>query len=134
MGYVPTSSSRPAPSPLVLRYEAEQSAIVVLVKDLESELSAIVAGAVADLPDDEHDVEGPSIGFERARVTALLHSTEVRRELIDHALVDARAGIGAACRVCSTPIPADRLAALPGVNTCVDCSATSIRPRYGLAR
>jgi DnaK suppressor protein len=131
---VSTSSSPPAPSALVLRYEAEQTAIASLVRDLEAELSAIVAGAVTDLPDDEHDVEGPSIGFERARVTALLQSTEARRELIDHALVDARAGIGAACRVCSTPIPAERLAALPGVNTCIDCSATSIRPGYGLAR
>jgi DnaK suppressor protein len=131
---VSTPSSRPDPSALVLRYEAEQSAIAVLVRDLEAELSAIVAGAAADVPDDEHDVEGPSIGFERARVTALLQSTEARRELIDHALVDARAGIGAACRVCSRPIPAERLAALPGVNTCIDCSATSTRPRYGLAR
>jgi DnaK suppressor protein len=131
---VPTSSSSPVSSALVLRYEAEQSAIAVLLSDLEAELTAIVSGAVTDLPDDEHDVEGPSIGFERARVTALLASTEARRELIDHALVDARAGIGAACRVCSTPIPAERLAALPGVNTCIDCSATSIRPRYGLAR
>jgi DnaK suppressor protein len=136
MGAVPTSrpTHSPVASPLVVRYEAEQSAIAVLVGDLEQELAAIIGGAADDQPDDEHDVEGSSIGFERARVTALLRSTEARQQLIDDALVDARAGIGAACRVCGTPIPAERLAALSGVNTCIACSATSIRPRYGLAR
>lgn len=133
---MPTSrpTAPPVASPLVVRYEAEQSAIAVLVGDLEEELAAIIVGATADQPDDEHDVEGSSIGFERARVTALLRSTEARRQLIDDALLDARAGIGAACRVCGSPIPGDRLAALPGVNTCIGCSATSIRPRYGLGR
>lgn len=96
-----------------------------LVADLRVELDGIIVAQEADPPDDEHDVEGSSVGFERARVTALLSSAEANlAELL--AVDPADAGYGR-CEVCGQPIGADRLAAVPSTRRCVTCAAPRVR-------
>lgn len=81
----------------------------------------------ADPPDDEHDVEGASVGFERARVMALLASARARLAALDAAgerLVDGTFG---RCQTCGGPIGTDRLAALPDATRCLDCERPAPR-------
>jgi RNA polymerase-binding transcription factor DksA len=76
----------------------------------------------ADPPDDEHDVEGSSVGFERARVTALLASAQARLAALDDAQARLDDGTFGRCEVCGGPIGDERLAALPDAVRCVACS------------
>lgn len=91
--------------------------------DLQDELAGIIAAQEADPPDDEHDVEGSSVGFERARVTALLEHAAARLAALDDAAARAAAGIAGVCEVCHGPIGEERLAARPEAVRCVTCAA-----------
>jgi len=97
-----------------------------VIADLESELSGIAESTAAG-PDDEHDAEGSTVGYERARVGALLAAA--RRRLADlEALAVAGVGGCRRCGECDQPIPAERLALLPTTSMCVRCAAQARRP------
>ena len=98
-----------------------------LVIDLRSELDGIIAAQEADPPDDEHDVEGSSVGFERARVTALLVSAEARLSELHAADERVARGEYGRCEVCGDAIGADRLAAVPTTRRCVTCAAPRVQ-------
>ena len=102
-----------------------------LVLDLRSELDGIIAAQEADPPDDEHDVEGSSVGFERARVTALLASAEASLAELRAADERLAAGDDGRCESCGAAIGEDRLAAMPTTRRCVACAAPAAR---GLGR
>ncbi|HWD53326.1 MAG TPA: hypothetical protein VG412_13070, partial [Acidimicrobiales bacterium] len=57
-------SSDPRP---IAALHARLSRVVRLRADLEAELEAI-GESTASVPDDEHDPEGSTVGYERARV------------------------------------------------------------------
>ena len=95
-----------------------------LVADLEAEAAAI-AESTAEGPDDEHDVEGSSIGFERLRVAALLGMAEASLRATEEALARQRAGQYGRCLSCHEPIGRDRLDALPTAELCIDCARSS---------
>jgi RNA polymerase-binding transcription factor DksA len=98
------------------------------VRDLEAELAGIVDQQVAVAPDDEHDAEGSTIGFERARVTALLaHARQVLADL-DQAQARMAAGSYGLCDGCGGAIPDERLVARPTASTCVRCAARAAGP------
>lgn len=94
-----------------------------LVVDLRTELDGIIAAQEADPPDDEHDVEGSSVGFERARVTALLAAAESTLADLDVAERRKAAGSYGRCEVCGADIGVDRLDAVPTTRRCVGCAA-----------
>ena len=94
-----------------------------LVDDLRRELEGIFEAQQADPPDDEHDVEGSSVGFERARITALLASAEANLASLAQARERAATGEYGRCESCGTDIPAERLEAVPGATMCVRCAA-----------
>lgn len=99
-----------------------------VVADLESELSAIAESTAAG-PDDEHDAEGSTVGYERARVNALLAAARRRlAELEGVAQAPPDRGGGRRCVQCGQPIPAERLAALPTTSRCVRCAADTSPP------
>ncbi len=102
------------------------------VADLEADLAAI-AESTALVPDDEHDAEGSTVGYERARVTALLGNA--RRHLAElQAMMDrVRRGDAGRCDDCGAAIPAERLAALPTARLCVGCSAPRRSGMFGRA-
>ncbi len=107
--------------------------------DLEREL-ADIADSTSQVPDDEHDAEGSTVGYERARVSSLLAAT--RREIDDLTDALARATGDAPaqgradgrCRKCGGPIGTERLTALPTAVTCVGCATPEHPARFRLVR
>lgn len=93
------------------------------VEALERQLARVVADAQQNPPDDEHDPDGATVGFERAQLAALLR--EAREHVAELASAEARyaAGISGTCVVCGGAIGAERLAARPRTDRCVACAA-----------
>jgi DnaK suppressor protein len=93
-----------------------------------------VDAAALSPPDDEHDPEGATVGFERALVIDLLAQADADVAALDSALERLGAGTYGTCVVCGEPIPGERLAAHPTAEQCVACAqaraaATSSRVR-----
>jgi DnaK suppressor protein len=93
------------------------------IDDLKRELAA-TAESTAQVPDDEHDAEGCTVGYERARVGALLVRAQRNLDELTAALDRVATGTYWRCERCQVEIPVERLAALPSVRTCVTCAAT----------
>lgn len=91
-----------------------------------ADFEAFVDGADLVNTDDEHDPEGATIAFERAQVIALRDDAIRRIALLDDALARLDDGTYGRCIGCAEPIAAARLAALPGVETCVECAARGL--------
>lgn len=94
--------------------------------ELRRELADVIDSAGSTTGDDEHDPEGATIGYERARTQALLDGALARLAELDAAL--ARPDYGR-CVVCGEPIGAERLTARPGADRCVRCAAIAGRRR-----
>ncbi len=99
-----------------------KAAAVMLVADLEAELAAI-GESTAAVPDDEHDAEGSTVGFERARITALLHQARRTLRAIDEAIERSQRGTYGICEMCGTTIDPERLDALPTAKHCMSCAS-----------
>jgi RNA polymerase-binding transcription factor len=82
----------------------------------------VLDSASSTTGDDEHDPEGATIGFERAQAQALLDAAVRRLAELDAARAREAAGSYGACAVCGKPIGAERLAARPGTDRCIDCA------------
>ncbi len=102
---------------------AERTEAQRLVEDLRAERAGILVEQEANPPDDEHDVEGSSVGYERARVGALLAHAEVRLAELEAAAERSTSGTYGRCERCGGPIGEDRLAALPTTRRCVRCAS-----------
>ena len=111
---------------------AERATAQRLVDDLRAELAGIIADQRANPPDDEHDVDGSSVGYERARVTAMLAHAEARLAEVEEAIGRLDGRSYGRCEVCGGLIDDDRLAALPTTRRCVTCAAGG--PPSGLGR
>ena len=96
-----------------------------------ADFEEFVDGADLVNTDDEHDPEGATIAFERAQVIALRDDAVRRIGLIDDALARLDAGTYGRCIGCGRTIPPARLAAVPGVETCVDCASRGVTPSQG---
>lgn len=106
--------------------ERERRGLIASVLALTAEFDDIVAGFGGDNADDEHDPEGSTIAYERARVSALLTSARSHLMEIDDALVRVDKGSYGDCVSCGAEIQAERLAAHPVARRCVGCPA--VRP------
>lgn len=73
-------------------------------------------------PDDEHDPEGSTIGFERALVIDLLSQAQSDVADLDDALDRLGRGAYGTCGRCGAPIPPERLAAQPTTLSCLACA------------
>ncbi len=92
------------------------------LQDLRAEFAELADPAVMSL-DDEHDAEGSTIGFERARVSGLMARTERRVAELEAAAERARQGSYTRCERCGGDIGWERLQALPAARLCVRCAA-----------
>jgi DnaK suppressor protein len=99
----------------------ERARADALIQDLLLELAAI-AESTAAIPDDEHDAEGSTVGYERARVQALLAHAQRTSAELDSAAQRVTNDTYARCSLCGSEIPAERLAALPATRSCVRCA------------
>jgi DnaK suppressor protein len=106
---------------------AQRTAALGQINALQREVAEIVDAVALVATDDEHDPEGATIAFERARMGALLDQARDTLAAVDQALRrldDDRYG---QCEICGRSIPAERLAARPHTRTCVTCAATPER-------
>lgn len=103
------------------RIAVERARTLDRIAGLERDLQRLF-DATADSPDDEHDPEGATIGFERAQVTALLAAAHARLAEIDALTERLAAGAVGTCERCAGPIGAERLEARPTATVCVSCA------------
>jgi DnaK suppressor protein len=109
---------------------ADEERTRIGITDLESELAAI-AETTAQVPDDEHDAEGSTVGYERARVTALLVSARVHLADLEKAIGRIQRGEEGHCANCGAPIGEERRAALPATQLCLGCAAPRVSGMFG---
>ena len=113
---------------LLVEHEQALASEASLAAEYEGILDA---SADANL-DDEHDPEGATVGYERARVASLLGQVRGRLSALAAAGDRIRAGVYGTCARCGQTISFDRLMAYPTAVTCVSCatgSTPTTRPR-----
>lgn len=94
------------------------------LRDLEAEYAGLADPDNVSL-DDEHDSEGSTLGFERARVAGLLARSRRQANELEAAVARAADGSYGTCASCGGEVGSERLAALPATRLCIDCA----RPR-----
>jgi DnaK suppressor protein len=107
------------------RLSTEKYSTVARIEALTCEIEDIDAGMVGANSDDEHDPEGSTLAFERARISALLSQDRSYLEEIERAQDRLADGTYGTCEHCGAAIPRERLAARPGARVCVQCRAMS---------
>ncbi|MEX1178290.1 MAG: TraR/DksA C4-type zinc finger protein [Nitriliruptor sp.] len=106
---------------LAARVLADRDRALARIAALERDL-AVLFEATQDAPDDEHDPEGATIGFERAQVTALLTAARAHLAELDDIAARVADGTYGTCERCGTAIAAERLEARPTARRCVACA------------
>lgn len=91
------------------------------VADLEAEYAALADPENIAL-DDEHDSEGSTVGFERARVAGLLDRSRRHLAALEAAAQRAVEGTYGYCTCCGKEIGSERLEALPATELCIGCA------------
>jgi DnaK suppressor protein len=101
--------------------ELERAATLGRMAALDLDLDDIMS-AGHENSDDEHDPEGSTIAFERARTISLLQEARTRLGELERAAERLTAGTYESCEQCHQEIAAERLAARPEVRTCIRCA------------
>src|SRR3954464_8018364 len=101
---------------------AARAATLRRIEALSGDVDAVIEAASDVATDDEHDPEGATIAFERARVGALLEQARVHLDDIDDALRRIDDGHYGGCEICREPIGSERLGPRPGARTCIRCA------------
>jgi DnaK suppressor protein len=111
------------PSDIAARLGADRVRTAAQIEALAADLADIMSSAELVATDDEHDPEGATIAFERARVEALL--TAAREQLAEIGRAEQRVidGTYEVCGRCGQPIGDERLAARPTASLCIRCAA-----------
>jgi RNA polymerase-binding transcription factor DksA len=104
------------------RLAEERARTVGQIRSLQASFDDIVAASEQVATDDEHDPEGHTIAWERQQVAALLAAAHAHLEALDLAIRRVEGGDYGRCEACGTPIPEDRLEAVPTTSRCVACA------------
>jgi DnaK suppressor protein len=110
------------------RIAREHEEITRLVGALSIELNEIIESVSLSNNDDEHDPDGATSGYERAKATAMLRRAEERLVELDRAAERLRDGTYEQCEQCGAAIGHERLDALIAATRCLPC-ATGARAR-----
>jgi DnaK suppressor protein len=102
----------------------EKAAADARSQSLKRNFDDLVSSSEGSPPDDEHDPEGATIGFERAQLSALLLQAEESADSAARALDRIDSGTFGTCQICGRPIPLERLTARPSSTTCVECAGS----------
>jgi DnaK suppressor protein len=102
--------------------DSERASALERVHTLRTELAWLAGDAEDANGDDEHDPEGCTLGFERARVAALLRDAESVLSDLDRASTKLAVGNYAVCESCGQTITPERLEALPATRSCIGCA------------
>lgn len=106
------------------RIARERTEAARLVAAVSRELEGIIESVSLSSNDDEHDPDGATSSYERAKTTAMLRRAEERVVELDRAAARLRAGTYGRCEECGETIGHERLAALVGTTRCRSCAAT----------
>jgi len=106
--------------------EAERSETLSRIAALNQELDDIMS-AGHENGDDEHDPEGATIAFERARTISLLQEARTHLSDIEDARQRVDSGTYGSCERCQADISPPRLAARPSSRTCITCASRLTR-------
>jgi len=109
-----------------VRIAQERAEVVRLVDALAVELEEIVESVSLSNNDDEHDPDGATNGYERAKATAMLRHAEGQLVELDAALARVRARTYGTCERCGGDIGVERLEALVTTTRCLPCAASSV--------
>jgi len=108
---------------LIASVEEAQARAERQVAALEQTVAAIVEGAELTATDDEHDPEGATIAYERAKAIALLHQARADLEALAAMRRVLETGQQVRCADCGDAIDPARLAALPTTTRCIRCAS-----------
>ncbi|KAB2370469.1 TraR/DksA family transcriptional regulator [Actinomadura montaniterrae] len=103
------------------RLIADRAGTLELLASLRRDWDGVVEASAQSNADDEHDPEGATIAFERARIEASLTRARTRLAEIEDALRRLAADAYGTCERCGGPIAEARLEARPTARTCVTC-------------
>jgi DnaK suppressor protein len=92
------------------------------VTDLRSDLARLIEATVDANLDDEHDPEGATVAFERSQLSAVLEAATGELAELDAAAERLRRGRYGRCVTCGRPVGAERLAARPSAQQCIECA------------
>src|SRR3954454_6954625 len=92
---------------------ADRAATLRRIEALSGDVDAVIEAASDVATDDEHDPEGATIAFERARVGAFLEQARGPLNDIADAFPPIHDGHYGLCEICREPIGSERLAARP---------------------
>jgi DnaK suppressor protein len=90
---------------------------------LDADLRSVLESSTDVATDDEHDPEGPTIAYERSRLSALIAQADDQLVEVRAALNRLATGSYGLCERCGDRIAAARLEALPATRTCRACAA-----------
>lgn len=105
------------------RLLADRAGTLALMRSLSGDWDGVVEASARGGVDDEHDPEGATLAFERARIEASLSRARVQLADIDDALRRLDDGGYGVCEHCGGPVGAERLAARPTARTCFACAS-----------
>jgi RNA polymerase-binding transcription factor DksA len=96
---------------------------------MRTDLEGLAGEARNANADDEHDPEGSTLAYERARIAAPLAEAESNLDNLEWGLDRLAEGTYSVCEGCGEEIATERLAALPATRVCFECAsgATSSR-------
>lgn len=105
------------------RLQTERTETVRRIVSLEAELNGIIESALLSNNDDEHDPDGATTGYERAKTTAMLQHARLRLVEIDRAVERTTDGSYGRCEHCGCDIGEERLDAIPTTTRCATCAS-----------
>ncbi len=106
---------------------SERAATIHRIAALNRQFDGIVESSVFTTNDDEHDPEGATVAFERAQIGALRAQAQEDLVALDRAIERFLDGSYGLCERCGQAITQERLAALPAVRTCINCTSRDRR-------
>ena len=111
------------PARVRARLEADERETRERLESMQGDFAGVVDAQADVATDDEHDPEGATIAFERARVAALVDQARQHLADIDAAVSRLDDGSYGSCERCGRPIEGERLAARPVARTCMTCAS-----------
>jgi RNA polymerase-binding transcription factor DksA len=99
-----------------------QAATAARAAALQREFDEIVESGSLTNTDDEHDPDGATIAYERARTSALLAAAREDLDYLRTSEDRLDAGTFGLCRTCGAYIGVERLLARPTVRDCITCA------------
>lgn len=105
------------------RLLAQRDRVLRRIDGLRHDVEAMIEQVRLDPPDDEHDPDGATVGFERAQAQALASRAVEDLAAVDAALDRVDAGTYGVCARCGGQIATARLDAKPAAVTCIECAS-----------